>query len=1225
MKNRTIFSILFLAFILLFLVSCAEKTNASVINPTNNVTESITTTKTVIPNTSTTTVESTTTIPTKVNPTTLSTITDMPVTSTTKQDVYYDVVFKDYDDTLLDTQRVKEGERPLYSKSNPERINDDNNIYTFAGWNHEIEPVHNNQEYVATYDSFNYSNLVYEYNSEKNEYEASIKDVKNKNIVLPKNLTHNGLLIKFDFMYMYDYFDMYYRGTVEDWCNLEFKNQSYNPMEFCSKFYFLDNHGSYNFMSQTYEPLTEIIIPNTIKNIGTYQFAGLSQIKKLYISEGVENIGDCAFQNCTFLKEIDIPETCKKIGMCAFENTSVQSAVIPKSVGFMGYNAISTQGFIEIYDLAGITDTVPQSISSSLYIIHKSLDEKSVMTTDDDGYVFAYVNGNWCLVDFNGLTNVLSLPNSFAYDNQTINNYKISNTFFQMLYNIYLRNVYNYYVNSIIIPESVVEIDYIGFSPKKLVEIYNISNASVESISSYSKIIHKSLSEQSVIVTDDDGYVFAYVNDVGYLVDYKGTEENLVLPEYFSYNGETISEYIIASGCLFGHYNNISSIEIPRNVKEWYHEPNEIPYGVKIFLDLTMDEYASNFNNVATDIYHDYLIYLLDTNGDVQHNEKKYSLLTKTIISNTSKIKDSLFKGYDSLEDVIISEGVKEIGSWSFAYNKLRNFVIPKSIEHIGTNSFGGSSIENLYYNGSILDWYKIVDDQSNQVCLASNFYIYDDNGNIEYNGKKYKLVTDLEIPDSIIEISGRQIAMKNITSVEISEGTKVIGNNAFNYWQSLQNIIIPDGIIEIGNNAFSECKYLEKVIIPSTVVSLGNNVFDGCNRLYYIKNDSKLNLGQIRLKEKSTGYSLKSSLFEAEPIIVDNFIFKYADERYQLLKYVGKGNTIILPELIINGNEEIKSYKICSFAFYGCESFTNIIVPSSIKTIPLFDFFDNQHGINIYYNGSLTDFIELKVDMSKLGIIKKVYILDVNGDIEFNGNKYSQINDIVIPNTMIQISSSNIISLIYLNNIYYDGLIEDWLNVKIFIQDFMKYANNFYILDMNGDIEFNGKKYSLLTDLVIPNGIVEIGKNQFANFKQLKTVVISDCVEIIGEHSFYNCISLETIDIPSSVINIKNGAFENCKSLTTVKLKEGIERIGEYAFSECQLINEINIPNSIIEISNLTFNHCYLIEKLNYNLKLEDWNNVYSKPQYEYFNDYLKVQCNDGIGYYYITNTYNA
>ena len=67
------------------------------------------------------------------------------------ENIYYTVVFKDYDGQVLQTSSVKKGDTPTYNKSNPTRDNDDTYSYTFSGWNPTITKVTEDTVYTATY------------------------------------------------------------------------------------------------------------------------------------------------------------------------------------------------------------------------------------------------------------------------------------------------------------------------------------------------------------------------------------------------------------------------------------------------------------------------------------------------------------------------------------------------------------------------------------------------------------------------------------------------------------------------------------------------------------------------------------------------------------------------------------------------------------------------------------------------------------------------------------------------------------------------------------------------------------------------------------------------------------------------------------------------------------------------------------------------------------------
>ena len=153
--------------------------------------------------------------------------------------------------------------------------------------------------------------------------------------------------------------NVYYNGTIEDWCKIEFGNSNSNPMYYAKHFYMLDSNNQY------YE-VTEIEIPNTVSKIGDYQFSGLDNLTRVIISNKVTSIGSYAFYGCEQLEQVvfgegvvsieeyafigcinltnvELPETLEIIGDGAFNwCNSFTSITIPKNVNSIGINAIKT-------------------------------------------------------------------------------------------------------------------------------------------------------------------------------------------------------------------------------------------------------------------------------------------------------------------------------------------------------------------------------------------------------------------------------------------------------------------------------------------------------------------------------------------------------------------------------------------------------------------------------------------------------------------------------------------------------------------------------------------------------------------------------------------------------------------------------------------------------------------------------------------------------------------
>ncbi len=122
--------------------------------------------------------------------------------------------------------------------------------------------------------------------------------------------------------------------------------------------------------------------------------------------------------------------------------------------------------------------------------------------------------------------------------------------------------------------------------------------------------------------------------------------------------------------------------------------------------------------------------------------------------------------------------------------------------------------------------------------------------------------------------------------------------------------------------------------------------------------------------------------------------------------------------------------------------------------------------------------------------------------------------------------------------------------------------------------------------EVIIPESIGTvtvraIGKSAFAK-KTVKSIVLNEGMELIGESAFANCKELESITFASTVESIEKSAFTNTK-LETVALNEGLESIGQGAFAGCKSLKELIFPSSLKRIEQMAFANSS-IEKINLN-----------------------------------------
>ena len=115
----------------------------------------------------------------------------------------------------------------------------------------------------------------------------------------------------------------------------------------------------------------------------------------------------------------------------------------------------------------------------------------------------------------------------------------------------------------------------------------------------------------------------------------------------------------------------------------------------------------------------------------------------------------------------------------------------------------------------------------------------------------------------------------------------------------------------------------------------------------------------------------------------------------------------------------------------------------------------------------------------------------------------------------------------------------------------------------------------SLIKEIVIYDGVTDIGGSVFQFCENLYSVKIPDSVTEIGSYAFRNCTSLKSITIPDSVTNTWGYIFQDCTSLSDVTLGNSLTDIYDGMFQNCNSLTSIEIPDSVTSIGKLAFYEC--------------------------------------------------
>ena len=113
------------------------------------------------------------------------------------------------------------------------------------------------------------------------------------------------------------------------------------------------------------------------------------------------------------------------------------------------------------------------------------------------------------------------------------------------------------------------------------------------------------------------------------------------------------------------------------------------------------------------------------------------------------------------------------------------------------------------------------------------------------------------------------------------------------------------------------------------------------------------------------------------------------------------------------------------------------------------------------------------------------------------------------------------------------------------------------------------------LKEVVIEEGVTEIGVDAFSVCTSLETVTLPESLQKIGEKAFSYCTSLKTINIPASVNVIGPKAFFFCKSLTSFDIPKGVTEISYATFGYAENLTTVNIPASVTRIGDFAFQNC--------------------------------------------------
>ncbi|HWJ03016.1 MAG TPA: leucine-rich repeat protein, partial [Verrucomicrobiae bacterium] len=869
--------------------------------------------------------------------------------------------------------------------------------------------------------------------------------------------------------------------------------------------------------------LTSINIPVGVTQIGSDAFLG-NQLSSISIPNSVTYIGGFAFTN-NRLTSVVIPGSVKMVGMYAFSQNSIKAVVIPKTVEVIGENAfwLNQDYHPENLVFFGTAGSVAENYANSNKHTFVALSPG-----DPAGFLYSVTNGKGKITGYRADAKDVVIPrtlggysitsigdSAFVYNN--LSTVTIPNSVTSIGERAFAYNN----LNTVTIPSSVTSIGRNAFAWNKLTSVTipqqvitigdgafngNQQNAADFTIYGAAGSAAETYAESNgncfVQPGDPVGFVYSVTDGKGKITGYSSSApRDVVIPGTLGGHPITgIDDFVFCD-------KGITSVSMPGSLKSiggfsfWGNRISTliIPQGVTSIGDVAF------WGNRMT------FLIIPDTVTSIGHNAFCGNLLTT----------------------VTIPGSVISIGSEAFEGNRLTSVIIPDSVTSIGDRAFSGNQqypADLIIYGaaGSAAETYAY---SNGHTFVEYNFqellnYRYTVSGmEAEITGYDSTGTRDIVIPGSlggypVTSIGRGTIQGKQLTSVSIPNGVKIIGDDAFKGNQ-LASVIVPDSVTSIGSGAFA-FNQLTSVTIPQSVTSIGAGVFAGNQqrtadlKIYGIVGSTAetyansngytfvpiFTYAVVDGKAKITGYSLDAPKDVVIPATLGGYPVTSIDElvfaAYQL-------TSVSIPESVTSiGNSAFMNNELKS-----------AIIPDGVTSIGRLAFASNQlTSVNI--PDSLTSIGTGAFDSNQLTSVEIPVGVTTIGEYAFYRN---QLTSVTIPDSVTSIGNS-------------------------------AFASN------------------QLTSVTIPDSVTSIGNSAFAS-NQLTSVTIPDSVTGIGNSAFASN-QLTSANISGSLTSIAAGVFDS-NLLATIVIPDGVTSIGDFAFHQNQLTLVI-IPDSVSTIGSNAF-----------------------------------------------------
>ena len=551
-----------------------------------------------------------------------------------------------------------------------------------------------------------------------------------------------------------------------------------------------------------------------------------------------------------------------------------------------------------------------------------------------------------------------------------------------------------------------------------------------------------------------------------------------------------------------------------------------------------------------------------------------YSVKAVRVEDGITSIGPYMFYNHTKLEKLELGGTVTSLGERAFGYcTALTSVSIPDSVETIGDNAFDCCyALSEIEFGGGS----PVMGHRAFAECTAlQSVHIP---GSIEKVGE-YAFtgcegLKEVILGDGVRELGeGAFYDCAALTSVNIPDSVSRIGDMAFSFCPGLTEIRIPAGTAEVGERAFEYCDALSRIdvdrenpdlasvdgvlfsrdmtrlltypagrpdeayVIPDTVTDISSGAFNGAANVQTVTFPGSV---------KSAGFGYYEGLSSLKKVVLLDGVETIAEEAF--------AGCDALEEVVFP--ETLRTIKAFAFQDTGLKS---AILPESVEVLEDHAFYDSAVK-EVYVPGKVTALPE--------AVFLCCYDLEtvtVPGSVKEIGprafQECGQLKTVYLGEGVETVGPDAFDQCDSLSEVYYGGTKASWrairnlsvelLGAKVYDKNGREILPEFPdLVDLgecgeemvwyycqDGTLTIRGagsmEDYWYKTDISYDSGGTRYETSDFTYpwnqyGKEIKTVVVEEGVERIGQSAFSQIETLSTAYLPLSLKKVGDGAFNN-------------------------------------------------------------------------------------------------